>query len=218
MVPDCDCSACAALDPVGCIPFDVNDPCTKGDQCNKNGFCITAGLPIPLTSEVGTYTADTVSGTPMLFGWTDGNPAPTNPNGTTDLPPSNDPIEPVGLNVSASGLLVSLRCLMSEDSGGADGISTCLDGANAGDPCLSRAETPRLDDFCASGDRAGRPCDPNASAPDEPCPNAVCTGFKCACENNDCGLLADGITAADCSPTDRGSPSPDSALNTFLVP
>ena len=154
----------------------------------------------------------------MLFGWFDGDPVATNADGTCEVPPFNSTLAPLGLNVSASGLVITLRCIMCVDSGGADGISTCQDGTSAGSACLSRALTPSLDNFCASGDRVGQPCDAGASPPDEPCPNADCAGFACACENNTCGLLVDGITAAECSPIDRGSPTPDSALNTFLVP
>ena len=171
---------------------------------------------------MGNYTADGTSGADILYGWFDGNPAPTNPDGSLMLPASSSPLAPFGLNVSAGGLVIRLRCLMGVDSGDEDGVSTCQDGPSIGDSCLSRADLtgdPAGDNFCASGDNAGLPCDPAAQALDpNPCPNADCTGFNCACENNDCGLLADGVTASDCSPSDKGSPTPDANLNTFVVP
>jgi hypothetical protein len=128
-VPDCDCSACETLDTPGCIPGNTNVPCTKGDQCRKNGFCVTGGLPIPLTSDVGNYTAGT-SGQDILWGWYDGNPVATNANGSSVIPPAASSIDPLGMNVSAGGLVVNLRCVMSVDSGGVDGVSTCEDGPN----------------------------------------------------------------------------------------
>jgi hypothetical protein len=195
--------------------------CTKGDQCALNGFCVTGGLPIPIATQTGNYTAG-ASGANILYGYFDGNPPTTNTDGTLVLPASNAPVAPLGLTVNATGLTVGLRCRMGVDSGGVNGVSTCQNGPNTGIDCLSRADfvgDPAGDNFCASGTRAGLPCDPAAASPEpDPCPGAACTGYNCACANNDCGLLADGVTAADCATTDTGSPTPDSLLNAFVVP
>jgi hypothetical protein len=216
----CNCDGCAAVDLPSCTP-GVN--CIKEAQCETNGFCVTAGLPIPIASNTGSYIAG-ASGADFLYGWFDGDPPTTNPNGTTVLPPANKvTVPPLGMDVEAgSGLNVGLRCLMSVDSGGVNGVSKCEDGPNATDDCLSRADlvgTPGGDNFCASGDNVGLPCDPIAASTEpDPCPNALCIGFNCACENNDCGLLVDGVTAANCAGTDTGSPTPDTLLIPYVVP
>ena len=111
-VPDCDCSACLALD--------------KEELCLDNGFCVAGDLLLPLEKQTGNYIADPVSGTPILFGWFDGNPPPTNPDGTLELPPAvfSFPTAPVGMRVSDEGgsLFLTFQCLMGVDSGGPYGI------------------------------------------------------------------------------------------------
>jgi len=120
---DCDCSACAALDPPGCGALDL-PPCTKGDQCDLNGFCVAGDVPLPLERRTGNYIADPVSGTPILFGWFDGNPPVTNPDGTMELPEASfsNPVPPIGIRVNGGSLAVSFQCLMGVDSGGPYGV------------------------------------------------------------------------------------------------
>jgi hypothetical protein len=202
-VPNCDCSACQALDPTGCRAGDPDVPCTKGDQCALNGFCVNGDLTLELAAETGSYTAGP-SGTPTLFGWFDDDQPP----GLLSLPAAvfAAPTPPVGLRVSAGGLFVALQCLMGEDSGGPNGIATCLGGPNDGNRC----QAP-LNNACNDGTDAGLQCDQSSLT--------ACTFDTAAsigCVNSDCGV--DAGDPVVCSPPDLASRTPDASLNTFLVP
>jgi len=185
-VPDCDCSACAAL-----------NPCTDGTdckttQCEANGYCITGPLPVPLEGQQASYTSGT--GSEMLFGWDDQNTGATiKADGAYDLPEaiSTNPVEPNGLRVDA-GLQVALQCTMAVDSGGPDGVAVCSGGSNDGQPCESPFDNSN--DSCVGGANDGNVCDGDSDCPDGECVNA------------DCGA------GASCGPTDQASRSPNSAL------
>jgi len=202
-VPDCDCAVCESLDPAGCRPGDPDVPCTKGDQCSLNGFCVNGGLNIALLPGTGNYTAGP-SGSDILFGWYDGlgeNPAP----GLLSLPPAvfADPPAPVGMRVGAGGLFVAFQCLMAVDSGGPNGVTTCQGGANNGLPCENPADNSN--NACVGSDDAGLPCAQESAT-------ACTAGSVGECVNNDCG------PGALCSPADLAATTADSLLETFLVP
>jgi hypothetical protein len=208
-VPDCNCSACSALDAVGCRAGDPDVPCLKGDQCTLNGFCVNGDLPVALLPAVGNYTAGS-SGSTMLFGWYDGLAPPVAP-ALLSLPPAvfANPTPPIGLRVSAGGLFVALQCLQAEDSGGANGIATCATGPNAGLPC--NAPSDNSNNACDSGTDAGLACSQTSVT--------ACTfgvPATIGCINADCGS-AGGI-AHECGPTDLASSSPDAVLSGFLLP
>jgi hypothetical protein len=203
-VPDCNCTACEALDETGCRPGDPDVPCTKGDQCNTNGFCVNGDLALVLTNEVGNYTADAVSGTPMLFGWFDGlgeNPAP----GLLSLPAAvfANPPSPLGVRVSAGGLFVALQCLMGVDSGGPFGITTCNGGANDGQPCSNPFDNSN--NACAGSDDDGLPCQQESAT-------ACTAGSTGECVNADCGA------GATCEVANLAAVTEDALLIPFLVP
>jgi hypothetical protein len=203
-VPNCDCTACEALDPVGCRPGDADVPCTNGSQCNRNGFCVDGDLILDLTSAVGNYTAGP-SGSDILFGWFDGNPPATNPDGTIELPLAvfADPTPPVGMRVSAGGLFVARQCLMAVDSGGPNGVTVCVGGTNDGQACDNPFDNSN--NACVGSDDDGLPCAQESAT--------ACTrGSWGECVNADCG--AGGI----CGPTGLAATTPDSRLETFLVP
>ena len=112
----------------------------------------------------------------------------------------------MGLRVSPGGLFVALQCLMAVDSGGPNGIATCLTGPNVGLPCVAPANNA-----CNDGTDAGQQCDQSSAT--------ACTfgvPATIGCVNNDCGS-AGGITHV-CSPPDLASTTPDGLLNTFIVP
>jgi hypothetical protein len=204
-VPDCDCTVCDALDIAGCRPGDPDVPCTKGDECVANGFCVNGDLPLKLASDVGNYTAG-ASGTSILYGWWDGNPPATNPNGTLVLPAAvfSNPVPPVGVRVSAGGLFVALQCVAGVDSGAfPEGIATCAGGANDGDACS--APFDNSNNACVGSDDDGLACS-QASA------TACTAGSQGECVNADCGA------GSECGPVDQASPTPDALLIEFLVP
>jgi hypothetical protein len=209
-VPDCDCSACAALDVVGCRPGDLDVPCTKTGECTLNGFCVNGDLNIVLAPGVGAYTAPS-SGSTMLFGWHDGLATPVTRSLLT-LPAAvfANPTPPVGLRVSAGGLFVALQCLQAEDSGLASaGVATCLSGPSVGLPC--NAPSDNSNNACDSGTDAGLACSQSSLT--------ACTfgvPATIGCVNADCGS-AGGI-AHECSPPDLAANSPDSALMPFVLP
>jgi len=198
----CDCSTCAALDNAGCRPGDPDVPCTKGDECRANGFCVTGDLVLPLASDSGTWTAG-ASGQDVLYGWFDnGGSPPTNANGTCSLPAASfpAPTAPIGVRVSAGGLFVAVQCLMCSDSGGTEGIAECDGGTNDGNACV--APFDNSNNQCVGGVDDGQPCSETSAT--------ACAGGECV--NADCGM------GADCLPPDLSSPTPDSVLIDFLVP
>jgi hypothetical protein len=208
-VPDCNCTACDALDATGCRPGDPDVPCVKGDQCTANGFCVTGDLPLALTSGVGNYTAGS-SGSTMLFGWFDGLAPPVAP-ALLPLPAAvfSNPAAPMGIRVSAGGLFVALQCLQAVDSGGVNGVATCQGGPNAGLPCF--APSDNSNNACDSGTDAGLACSQTSAT-------ACTVGVPATigCVNADCGS-AGGI-AHECAVTDLASTTPDSALMPFVIP
>jgi hypothetical protein len=105
-----------------CAPGGECETLGKESQCTANDFCVTGPLPLPLSTETGTFTAAAEG--PVLFGWDDENTGATiNGDGTYALPNAvfADPPEPNGLRVSA-GLGVALQCTMAVDSGGPNGV------------------------------------------------------------------------------------------------
>jgi hypothetical protein len=120
-VPTSSSSAtCASLDPAGCT---VGTDCTKTDQLNLNGFCVTGALPIPLQTVSGSFTAGT-SGQQMLFGWSD-DPVATNTTVvggvvTVAAPSFSGPLYADELKVSAGGLAVGINCTMAVETGDPD--------------------------------------------------------------------------------------------------
>jgi hypothetical protein len=161
---------------------------------------VDGDLSLLLTNDTGSYTAGT-SGTPILFGWFDDDAAP----GLLTLPAAvfANPAAPVGVRVSAGGLFVALQCLMGEDSGGANGIATCTGGPNNGLPC--NAPSDNSNNACVGSDDNGLPCSQTSVT-------ACTAGSMGECVNADCG------SGATCGPADLASQTPDSLLNTFLVP
>jgi hypothetical protein len=113
-------ATCASLDPAGCT---VGTDCTKTDQLNLNGFCVTGSLPIPLETVSGSFTAG-ASGQTMLFGWSD-DPTAT---GTTVVggvvtvpaPTFSGTLLADQLKVSAGGLAVAINCTMAVETGDPD--------------------------------------------------------------------------------------------------
>ena len=202
-VPDCDCSVCEAKDPTGCRAGDPDVPCTKGDQCNTNGFCVDGGLPLALTSAVGNYTAGP-SGADILFGWYDGLAPPVAP-GLLSLPAAvfAQPAAPLGVRVSAGGLFVALQCLMGVDSGGPNGVTTCRAGANAGQACSNPFDNSN--NACVGSDDDGLPCAQESAT-------ACTAGSVGECVNADCG------PGATCRVANLASTTADGLLNTFVVP
>jgi hypothetical protein len=106
-----DCAAGGQCDTLG-----------KSAQCTLNGFCVTGGLPLPLSAQASSGTA-AASGQ-ILFGWYD-SPTVCPPNfpnqGTTTctIPAAvfTNPAGPLGLRVNASGLSVALECNQAADAG-----------------------------------------------------------------------------------------------------
>jgi hypothetical protein len=208
-VPDCDCSACEALDSPGCRPGDPDVPCIKGDQCALNGYCVNGDLNIEMEAGTGNYTAPSLGST-MLFGWFDGLATPVTPS-LLVLPPAvfANPTPPVGLRVSAGGLFVALQCLMAEDSGSASaGLATCLTGGRVGLPC--DAPSDNSNNACNDGTDAGLACSQTSLT--------ACTfdvPATIGCVNADCGT--DGGIAHVCSPPDLAANSLDAALMPFTL-
>ena len=168
-------------------------------------------LALALTSAVGNYTAGP-SGSDILFGWFDGTPPATNPDGTMELPAAvfANPPAPVGVRVSAGGLFVAFQCLMGVDSGGPNGVTTCVGGVNDGQPCLNPFDNSN--NACVGSDDDGLPCAQESAT-------ACTVGGAGECVNNDCG------PGATCGPADPADPvanqaatTPDLLLETFLVP
>lgn len=97
-----------------CAPGGVCDGLGKlASQCALNNFCVTGGLPLPLTASTGTYSVD-ASGE-MRFGWDDVTTGATvNGDGTWALPAAvfTGPTGPNALRVNAQGLSVALECTM----------------------------------------------------------------------------------------------------------
>ncbi len=125
-----DPAICASLDPPGCT---VGVDCTKTDQYNLNGFCVTGGLPLPLRHEAEVFKLG-ASGETILFGWEDAltaTGAALSPDGTYSLPPVSfaDPIAPNGIRFIAGGLPIALQCIMAVDSNGPYGVGV-PDGAS----------------------------------------------------------------------------------------
>jgi hypothetical protein len=114
-----------------------------------------------------------------------------------------EPPAPVGIRVSAGGLFVAFQCLMAVDSAGPDGVATCQGGANDGQACDNPFDNSN--NACVGSDDDGLACSQTSFT-------ACTAGTFGICVNADCG--AGGI----CGPTDLASTTPDSRLETFLVP
>ncbi|MFZ1866507.1 MAG: hypothetical protein WAU39_19970, partial [Polyangiales bacterium] len=94
--------------------------CTKTDQYNLNGYCVTGPLPIPLQVASGTFTAGS-SGQQILFGWSD-DPVATNSTlsggvVTIAAPAFSGPLYANELKVLAGGLAVAINCTMAVETG-----------------------------------------------------------------------------------------------------
>jgi hypothetical protein len=118
-VPDCDCSACLALDAGSGCTSGLD--CVKEGQCLTNGFCVAGDLPLPLNTVTGSYTAG-ASGTDFTYDWV--QPYGIDVDGTILLPAAvfADPPAPVGVRMSPGGLFAARQCAGAVDSGGPDGV------------------------------------------------------------------------------------------------
>ena len=202
-VPDCDCAGCENQDPVGCRPGDPDVPCTKGDQCNTNGFCVAGDLKLELTANKGNYTAG-ASGDTILFGWYDGLTPPVAP-GLLSLPAAvfATPPSPLGVRVSAGGLFVALQCLMAVDSGGANGITVCVGGSNNGVACANPSDNSN--NVCVGSDDNGLNCSQESAT-------ACTSGSLGECVNNDCGA------GATCEVANLAATTADGLLIPITIP
>jgi hypothetical protein len=132
-----DCVPTGSFNPCGRVVYvPISTDCTVGGVCDGlgkgsdadgpggvdgtgqclNGFCVTAGLPLPLAAQASSGTAG-ASGQ-ILFGWSD-NPSicPFPAGSLCTLPPAvfTAAIGPIGLKVNASGLSVALECNQASD-------------------------------------------------------------------------------------------------------
>lgn len=210
-VPDCDCSACAAL--------DTAPDTTKLEQCELNGFCVTDGLDLQLLAVDQAYTAD-ASGD-MLFGWGDEGLSGATLDADTgiyDIEQGTVETLEQGIAVDA-GLVVTVSCVMAVDSAGDDGVAVCEGGDNDGQPCTSPPDVGN--NICFGGDNDGDSCSSNEDCGgdgggmggngggDGAGGGSGETGPVCA--NADCG------PEGECGPTDEASLTPDSALISFPI-
>ena len=191
-LPDCDCSACLALDVDAgtCTEGQAGtSECAKENQCRTNGFCISGPLTVELAAVTGSYTARAPGGQ-VLWGWADKNvpdltlcPAdspkcpssfPQFVDGCYQIPvavATADP-EPIGIRLGAGRLDVAIQCAMAEDGG------ECTDAGG-------------------TGTRVGCLCD-DLTDVDGECPSSSCaSGETCVGVGQDNDIVC---------------PSPDSSL------
>jgi len=91
-------------------------------QCERNRFCITGGLRLPLQAQTREYTAGAQG--EVLFGWDDQSTGATiqqggEYDGTWILPPAvyEEPIASIGARVTVRNIPAALECTMGVDSG-----------------------------------------------------------------------------------------------------
>jgi len=138
-----DCNQDRGFNPCGrFILLPISSDCDPGgvcegkgktgpaSQCELNDFCITGALELDLAEQQGRYTASPGGGV-VLFGWADESTGfevrDSGPNEGTWILPMPDyaePVGPVGLRVTVSGVPVALECTMGVDSKGEYGCNS----------------------------------------------------------------------------------------------
>lgn len=141
------------------VPIDTSTDCLEGglcltldkptakDECDKNGFCVTGPVELPLKGSVGLNGFRAAVSGSVLFGWDDQEETTGVEElkdeddcnfGTWVLPkPVHESPGPNAMRINIGGLPLALECVMAVPSRFEDGVMSC-------DPLTSPTPDHRL--------------------------------------------------------------------------